>query len=204
MGLFKLKILSVFVILSLCSNISIAQGSSPANDSTNKFDSRGRKDGLWIEYLTKSFRSEKNAEKASFYRFIRFVNGERFDFEIVPKHYITETITDHQDTSSNKQGLVLLDGTYKVYEIRKHFLFRDGGYRRENVLIRECVFKKGFLQILYTYSMEDGNATYYFEEQHKQYPFSYVLKEYSTSGVLLRNAYVVLENSRYRRIEICM
>jgi hypothetical protein len=44
-------------------------------DSINKIDSKGRKDGLWVEYIDTLFRST-NKKNATYYWYNRFYNGK--------------------------------------------------------------------------------------------------------------------------------
>jgi hypothetical protein len=170
--------------------ILFAQDFQTKNDTINKLDSLGKKNGVWIEYLTKGFRIANLTKNASYYRYVRYVHGIRFDYEIVPQMYIRKIFLNYGDSllNNNNKELVLLDGTYKLYE------------KKRRVLFGECVFKKGFLQVQTIYEKE-GKYVWFYEEKYQQNEFSFAMKYFSEYGEIKEDVFILLKNQKWERIE---
>ncbi|MBU0489821.1 MAG: hypothetical protein KKD31_17915 [Bacteroidetes bacterium] len=186
-----IKLLSFALFLSLnyfCCDYLSAQENPIQRDSINRVDSLGKKHGYWIEYLKPNLKITRKKEKALYYRFVRYSHGIRFDYPIVRESgIIFKVVADTLfDCTKNIREL---DGTFKLY------------VKKGRILARECYFRLGMLIYQIDY-LDDEITETHLEQTYKNIPFSYKQTVFSTSGELIREYYIVLENLKWRRVNV--
>lgn len=180
-------VLVIFIILndrSFSQNVAIV-------DTINQYDSKGKKDGVWIEYLSKSFRVVRNDNKAKYYRYVRYQHGVLFHLYIINKLFIYKTRVVTRDTSDSLNKPILLDGIYDVYIDKK------------DKIIARCRFNDGWLIEDTTYSWTGQiEVTIDFLKKYNNIECSDLKKLYNESGIEYYEVYEILEDSKWRTVRI--
>ena len=178
----------IIVFFILCNYISVAQNNQATNDTINKYDSLGKKDGYWIEYLSKSFRIVKNTKRAKYCWYIRYQHGTRFESPLIP--YIYRTTIKKNDSLLNNNGITMLDGVYIVY------------IKKEQQLNTKFVFRKGLLLNEINYYTDGSIAVLInFEEKYKEKILSCSFKQFNEKGKLVEDVFSILENGKWKYIK---
>jgi len=180
-------VLVIFIILndrSFSQNVAIV-------DTINQYDSKGKKDGVWIEYLSKSFRVVRNDNKAKYYRYVRYQHGVLFHLYIINKLFIYKTRVVTRDTSDSLNKPILLYGIYDVYIDKK------------DKIIARCRFNDGWLIEDTTYSWTGQiEVTIDFLKKYNNIECSDLKKLYNESGIEYYEVYEILEDSKWRTVRI--
>ena len=172
----------------LCNYILVAQNNQTTNDTINKFDSLGKKDGYWTEYLSKSFRIVKNTKRAKYCWYIRYQHGVRFESPLIS--YIYKTTIKNNDSLIHNNGITILNGIYYIY------------IKKEQQLNNKFVFRKGLLLNETDYYLDGAIAVFInLEEKYKGKNFSCSYKQFNEKGKLEQNIFSILENGKWEYIK---
>jgi hypothetical protein len=92
----------------------------------NQLDSNGKKDGTWIEYLSKKWKVLKDSNNAKYCRYVFYDHGKY----ILPRVFSSANKKlEFTGDTTPKTIPILLDGEYKWYD-RKGRLLTDGYYAK--------------------------------------------------------------------------
>ena len=110
--LLLLMIKPAILLLLFFSVFGSLSSQTPVKDSINQLNSHGKKQGVWVEYLTKTLRVTKK-KNAVFYRYTFYDNGKKAD----KIGYLATG--GKSEFIGNKPGPKgepsILNGTYKFY-----------------------------------------------------------------------------------------
>ena len=81
-------------------------------DTLNQFDSKGKKNGYWIELINQKLEPIKKKKKASFFRYVYYEQGFQLDNS---NHHIIRKVVLDAPQRITKGNPVLLNGEYKLY-----------------------------------------------------------------------------------------
>lgn len=183
----------VFLFSLLFVEKSHSQSEIP-KDSVNQFDNNGKKDGVWIEYISEYFCPAKKKGKATYFRYVTYQHGEQFYTSILKYNFISKKqnriVTPFQIDSINKP--VILNGTFYFYDAKKQTIFMT------------CIFKNGWLEKMIGY---DVNGIYVamemdYLEKYNGIESSYLLTYYNEKREITNQTYGILENSKWRTVRI--
>jgi hypothetical protein len=181
----------ILLTISFCSVYCLVQAENNRaySDTINKMDSFGKKEGCWIEFLSKEFHIVKSADKATFYRYIRYSHGIRIDQPILTSPGCMKITLKPNDSIAKEGKVIELNGTYSLF-------IKNG-----TVLIRECVFNSGFLKQQTDYFEGEGKVYWDYTNKYQNNESSYTIKVIDEFGKLIRDDYIVLENSKWKSIK---
>ena len=132
----------VLIFFWLLCGPMLSQEIVPA-DSLNQFDSKGKKDGVWIEYISEYFCPVKKEKKATYFRYVKYQHGVIFHTSILKFNFISKKqnriVTPVKIDSMNKP--VMLDGKFDFYDAKKNTIFMT------------CFFKNGWLEKMIGYDV---------------------------------------------------
>lgn len=180
----------LFAILIITPNGLLAQ-KVVIGDTINQYDEKGKKNGVWIEYLSDDFRIVKKEKRASFYRYVRYQHGVLFHLYIINKNFIYKTRVETSVPSDSVVKPILLDGLYNVF------------FDKTDKILARCRFEEGWLIEDTTYSWTGQiEVTIDFSEKYNGIVCSDIKKLYDESGNLYYETYEILENSKWRTVRI--
>jgi len=118
------------IITSLLFFFSFTLLTSGQTDKINQLDPSGKKDGKWVVYWDRNWKTINDSSKALYYRYTVYSHGTN----LYPmgrcggKGYKLETMSESKD----KKGIELLDGEYKWYDNKGRLssihVFKNGEY----------------------------------------------------------------------------
>lgn len=110
-----------FLFLTFCSFTQ--------EDSLNQFKGNRKKDGLWKVYLDQYLNPVDSIQKAYFYAFERYDNGQVV-FKFYKEKYLSNDSVAHTQQFSELGNPIILDGKIEWFEsdgkIMKQFEFKNG------------------------------------------------------------------------------
>ena len=171
----------ILIILILTFNNLISQEVYNI-DSINKLNEKGRKDGIWLEYIDKDWKCLKNTEKdkAIFKRYVYFDEG----FRVTCSNRLKNKVFKTSDLPKVDKLPILLDGIYDFY------------YKNGN---KYCTvkYKKGIQVGKHLYFYKNGKimSEYNYEVRSKNNPYTFYYKEFNRDGSLKYYGYYC----RYRK-----
>ena len=106
----KTKIMfSMFIIGMMMTTILFGQ-----NETINRYDSKGKKDGKWIEYLDSKWKVVKDSSHAFYYAYNYYRHGEnRFVISFGDEYKLYDKLETIGGSTQQNNKIKILDGEYK-------------------------------------------------------------------------------------------
>ncbi len=176
-----LSIRTISISLIFLCVFNLIRGQSLITDTINKKNSKGNKDGIWIQYLD-SLINPVDQSKAKYYRYIRYHDG-KINSSFVKGHSKENKLTYSEVRPALKEPLPL-NGLYTYTESRKTINGKIKTTRKEDVYdngypVTFKVFsdERLFEMVDFTRLYKGIRGTYYYE-----FGFDKRIKQYYREG----------------------
>ncbi|MBI1287713.1 MAG: hypothetical protein GC178_09055 [Flavobacteriales bacterium] len=174
-----------------------------ANDTLNRVDDRGKKQGYWAEYLSEDLSPVKKVEDAKYVHFVSYEDGIRLQKKIDNRNFSRLV---PKDTNQLKEMAtpIELNGVYTFFlSTRDHLpiIGREWLFQRNKKYdwaYKQLEFKKGKLQRV-TLHYRNGNPSIVIDYTDKcgSDPNSYVIKEFSYQSQVETKTYYGLVDQKW-------
>lgn len=192
-----------FICFGWAMFLSAGSFGQAANDTLNRVDDRGKKQGYWAEYLGEDLSPVKKVEDSKYVHFVSYDKGTRLQKKIDNRNFSRLVPVD---TSKLKEMVtpVVLDGVYTYFlSARDHkpLVGREWLFQRNKKYdwaYKELEFKKGKLQRVTTY-YRNGNPSIVIDYADKcgSDPNSYAIKEFSYQSQVETKTYYGLVDQKW-------
>ncbi len=112
-----------------CFFVLCALTSNAQKDTLNRFSENGKKEGIWKVYLDQYLNPVDSVQKAYFYAFERYDQGQ-IVFKFYKEKYTLNDSIAYSQPLSELGNPIVLNGTYKWFEpngqIMKQYEFKNG------------------------------------------------------------------------------
>jgi hypothetical protein len=163
---FLIKLLIVLVIT--------VTNSRAQNDTLNKYNNRGKKQGYWITYLDTALNTTEKKDNAILYGYTYYDNGKKVNPLQNLLRKAKTSVGD--DLKKNRGNPVLINGTFLIYN-------------KENKVEYEEVYENGKPRLKTAYSWDkNGNRskeTLDYQNKYMGQEGSFYFQQYNSSGELV-------------------
>jgi hypothetical protein len=173
------KIFILLILIFLFSTRLLNCQNSINPDSLNRFDSKHKKHGYWIEFVNNKLKVVKKPDKATFFRYIYFYHG----ISSYPPNYVLGKVTLLIQGNKKNDSLVIMNGVYTLQKKQKR--------------ICEETYQNGILLYCKTFYSNGNTADFLdFTRKIKNQEFSFFHTTYTKLGEIEREGFVGLVNKK--------